>query len=147
MVDQTGFPLSLQMFAGNTAETKTIIPVLKEFRQEYGMNNLTVVADAAMLNQGNIRYITENGFNYIIGSRQHKMPFAIEEYLKTRGKPVDLDITESSLDKNDLKQRAIYQYSLKRAKLDLKNIEQQVEKAKKVVTGGRGLKKNGMVII
>lgn len=145
LVDQIGFPLSLQMFAGNTAETKTIIPVLKEFREEYKINNLTVVADAAMLNQGNIRDITENGFKYIIGSRQHKMPFAIEEYLKTHETPSDLAITESSLNKNDPSQRAIYQYSLKRAKLDLKNIEKQVEKAQKIITGLRGLKKNKFV--
>ena len=46
LVDQKGFPLSLQMFAGNTAETKTMVPVLQEFREDYGMDNLTVVADA-----------------------------------------------------------------------------------------------------
>lgn len=145
LVDQTGFPLSLQMFAGNTAETKTIIPVLNEFRREYKVNDLTVVADSAMLNQGNIKDITENGFNYIIGSRQHKMPFAIEEYLKTHESPIDLDITESVSGKTDPKQRAIYQYSLKRAKLDLKNIEQQVEKAKKIMTGVRALKKHRFI--
>jgi len=141
LVDQTGFPLSLQMFAGNTAETKTMIPVLKEFKQEYGVNNLTIVADAAMLNQANVREIIENGFNYIIGSRQQKMPFAIEEYLKTHENPVDLDITESVLDR----QRAIYQYSAKRAKLDLKNIEKQVKKAENVIAGMGRLKKNKFV--
>lgn len=31
LVDQSGFPLGLQSFQGNTAETKTILPVLREF--------------------------------------------------------------------------------------------------------------------
>ena len=66
-----------------------------------------------MLNQGNLLKIIENGFNYIIGSRQHKMPFAIEEYLNAQN-PVDLDIAESSLIKDEHEQRAIYQYSSKR---------------------------------
>lgn len=145
LVDQKGFPLSLQMFAGNIAETKTIIPVLKEFRQEYKINNLTVVADAAMLNQGNIREIMENGFNYIIGSRQHKMPFAIEEYLKTHKTPVDLDVTESLSAGDRYEQRAIYQYSSKRAKIDLRNIEKQVKKAQNVIAGIGKLKKNKFV--
>ena len=145
LVDQKGFPLSLQMFAGNTAETKTMVPVLQEFREDYGMDNLTVVADAAMLNQGNLLKIIENGFNYIIGSRQHKMPFAIEEYLKTHKTPVDLDIAESSLIKDEHEQRAIYQYSSKRAKLDLKNIEKQVKKAQNIIAGIGKLKKNKFV--
>lgn len=145
LVDQKGFPLSLQMFAGNIAETKTIVPVLQKFRQDYEIASLTVVADSAMLNQGNIKNIVENGFNYIIGSRQHKMPFAIEEYLKTHKTPVDRDITESSLMKGEYEQRAIYQYSAKRAKIDLKNIEKQVKKAQNVIKGIGRLKKNKFI--
>lgn len=142
LVDQTGFPLSLQMFAGNTAETKTIIPVLKQFRQEYDIENMTVVADAAMLSSGNIAELEQNGFKYILGSRQHKMPFAIEEYLKTHENPVDLDITENILNDGS---RAIYQYSLKRAKLDLKNLEKQIEKAQRIIKGIGRLKRNKFV--
>lgn len=144
LVDQYGFPLSLQMFSGNTAETKTIIPVLKEFRQEYDIKNLTVVADAAMLNRGNIEKLVQNNFKYILGSRQHKMPFAIEEYLKTHENPVDLDITENIFNDGS---RAIYQYSLKRAKLDLKNLEKQIEKAQRIINGTGKLKKNKFVKI
>lgn len=142
LVDQSGFPLSLQMFSGNTAETKTIIPVLKEFRQEYDIKNLTVVADAAMLNRGNIEKLVQNNFKYILGSRQHKMPFAIEEYLKTHVNPVDLDVTENILNDGS---RAIYQYSLKRAKLDLRNLEKQIEKAQRIINGIGRLKKNKFV--
>jgi hypothetical protein len=145
LVDQKGFPLSLQMFSGNTAETKTIVPVLESFRKEYGIKKITVVADAAMLNQGNIKNITDNGFNYIIGSRQHKMPFAIEEYFKVHKTPVDLAIVESVIVKDGHDQRAIYQYSAKRAKLDLHNIEKQVKKAKNIVAGIWRLKKNKFV--
>lgn len=142
LVDQSGFPLSLQMFAGNTAETKTIIPVLKEFRQEYDIENLTVVADAAMLNRGNIEKLVQNNFKYILGSRQHKMPFAIEEYLETHENPIDLDIIENTLKDGS---RAIYQYSLKRAKLDLKNLEKQVQKAQRIISGIGKLKKNKFI--
>lgn len=145
LVDQKGFPLSLQMFAGNTAETKTIIPVLESFRKEYEISSVTVVADAAMLNQGNLKNIVENGFNYIIGSRQHKMPFAIEEYLKAHKMPIDLAIVESVIQKDGREQRAIYQYSAKRARLDLNNIEKQIKKAQNIIAGVGRLKKNKFV--
>ena len=142
LVDHTGFPLSLQMFQGNTAETKTIVPVLQKFQEEYKIKNLTVVADSAMLNQKNIQEIEENGFNYIIGSRQQKMPFAIEEYLKTNIVPNDLDVVEGMLSKG---QRAIYQYSAKRARLDMSNIEKQIKKAEKVIAGTSTVKKSKFV--
>jgi hypothetical protein len=35
LVDRSGFPLGIQSFEGNTAETKTIIPVLEEFQKEH----------------------------------------------------------------------------------------------------------------
>lgn len=147
LVDQSGFPLSLQMFAGNVAETKTIVPVLQGFKKDFPIKNLTVVADAAMLNQKNITEIIQNGFHYIIGSRQHKMPFAIEEYLTTNKTPIDLDIVESTLSKDDHEQRAIYQYRAKRAQLDLKNIEKQIRKAENVIAGIGRLKKNKFVTL
>jgi transposase len=49
LVDGEGFPLSLNSFEGNKAETKTMIPVLKGFRERCGVEEMTVVADAGML--------------------------------------------------------------------------------------------------
>ena len=56
-----------------------------------------------------------------------------------------MDIAESSLIKDEHEQRAIYQYSSKRAKLDLKNIEKQVKKAQNIIAGIGKLKKNKFV--
>ena len=53
LVDQKGFPLSLQCLRGIQLKQNDGA-VLQEFREDYGMDNLTVVADAAMLNQGNL---------------------------------------------------------------------------------------------
>jgi hypothetical protein len=65
LVNRHGFPLGLHSFAGKTAETKTIVPVLAEFCQRYTIKDLTVVADAGMLSQTNLDKLMEAGYHYI----------------------------------------------------------------------------------
>lgn len=131
LVDQFGFPLGLHSFEGNTAETKTILPVIEAFKKEHGLTNITVVADAAMLSQNNLEKLAAAGYTYIVGSRLGKIPYDIAEYQKT-GTLTDLQIITTKLPAD---QRIIYQYREKRAALDLKNIEKQIAKAEKIITG------------
>lgn len=131
LVDQHGFPLGLHSFEGNTAETKTILPVIETFKKAHGLTNITVVADAAMLSQKNLEALSAAGYTYIVGSRLQKIPYAIAEYQKT-GKLTDLQIITTQLNE---KQRIIYQYREKRATLDLKNIEKQIARAEKIING------------
>ena len=69
LVNQDGFPLGLQSFEGKTAETKTIIPVIEEFRSQHHLDSLTVVADAGMLSLKNLEALSQAGYNYVVGSR------------------------------------------------------------------------------
>jgi transposase len=133
LVDQNGFPLELHSFEGNKAETKTIVPVVEEFRRRHGLIGITVVADAGMLSQDNLHALNEAGYTYIVGSRMHKIPYDIAEYQKTKQALANGQIITSKTAIED--QRIIYQYRAKRAALDLHNIEKQVEKAEKIISG------------
>lgn len=42
LVDPSGFPLEAHLFEGNTAETKTIVPVLEAFQKRHGIADLVV---------------------------------------------------------------------------------------------------------
>lgn len=130
LVDQTGFPLSVHSFEGNTAETKTILPVLEEFRLEHRLPRVTVVADAAMMSRTNLTTLAAAGYTYIVGSRLTKIPYAIAEYQKT-GNLTDRQTVVDSRSEY----RIIYQYKEKRAALDLKNIEKQIAKAQRIISG------------
>jgi len=130
LVDRNGFPLGLHSFEGNKAETKTILPVIEAFQAQHGLTKVTIVADAAMLSATNLAALTEAGYTYIVGSRLHKVPYDIAEYQKT-GEMSDQQIVVSHQEGY----RVIYQYRAKRAALDLRNIEKQVAKAKKALSG------------
>lgn len=132
LVDQTGFPLSLSSFTGNTAETKTIIPVLESFRQEHNLPKITVVADAAMMNRGNLDALAAAGYTYVIGSRLTKVPYNLSEFQSQSGGQLkDGQIVVERWEGC----RIIYQYREKRAALDLRNLEAQIAKAKRIVLG------------
>ena len=147
LVDNTGFPLEIQSFEGNKAEVKTILPVLKDFRERHKLQNITVTADAAMLSSGNIAELEQFGYNYIIGSRISKTPYEIEEYLSDEeAKIQDGQIFESSIvvtiDGKRTTRRVVYQYRQKRAALDLANIDKTLFKAQKIVDKKADIKRN-----
>jgi hypothetical protein len=137
-VDQNGFPLELQSFEGNKAETKTILPVVEAFKKRHGLVGITVVADAGMLSADNLESLDKAGYTYIVGSRMHKIPYDISEYQKTKELSDNQIITSKTAVAG---QRVIYQYRAKRAALDLRNIDKQIEKAKKIVSGKTTAKK------
>lgn len=132
LVDQSGFPLELQSFEGNKAETKTILPVIEQFKARHNLASITVVADAAMLSQANLEALLAAGYHYIVGSRLSKIPYDIAEY-QSYGKLFDNQIITSQTKTEG--QRIIYQYKEKRAALDLHNINKQIAKAENIVKG------------
>src|SRR3546814_2295710 len=48
LVDRHGFPLEIGCFAGNKAETLTIVPIVKQFQERHGIADMVVVADAGL---------------------------------------------------------------------------------------------------
>lgn len=54
LVNHEGFPLRYEMFPGNTFEGKTMLPVIRKFRDEHGRKDFSVVADAAMMGLENL---------------------------------------------------------------------------------------------
>jgi hypothetical protein len=49
LTDASGFPLAVEAFEGNKAETATMVPTLQTFMAAHRLTDITVVADAGML--------------------------------------------------------------------------------------------------
>jgi hypothetical protein len=61
LTDATGFPLAVEAFEGNKAETATMLPTLQAFMTAHRLSDITVVADAGMLSENNKREIERPG--------------------------------------------------------------------------------------
>lgn len=147
LVDRHGFPLAVDSFEGNTAETKTIRPVLHKFREQHPGVKVTVVADAAMLSVANLTELEAAGYGFVVGSRITRTPYEIAEYTSggqtlTDGQIFDTRTPMAGPAGKRVKRRIVYQYREKRARMDLKNIDTLVAKAEAIIDGRKPLKKN-----
>jgi hypothetical protein len=68
LTDHTGFPLMVEAFEGNKAETLTMIPTIQAFMAAHGLPDVTIVADAGMVSEANKKAIEAAGLSFIIGS-------------------------------------------------------------------------------
>jgi transposase len=64
-MDGNGLPVSMSVFPGNTSDTKTLQPVMKDIKASYGLGRIVVVADKGLNSSDNINAIVNNGDGYI----------------------------------------------------------------------------------
>lgn len=145
-----GFPLEVDMFEGNKAETKTLIPVLTRFRDRHHPSDLVVVADAGMLSAANLLALEDNGFAFIVGSKTGKIPYELEAHVERKGNFLPDGATIETTrrmgqGKKARDRRVVYQYTFKRYQHDNRAINAMVERAEKVASGERPLKKDRFV--
>lgn len=66
LVTQSGFPLLYKVFAGNTFEGKTMLPVVEKFIQIHPQVKPIIVADAAMLDEVRLAELGQKKLSYIV---------------------------------------------------------------------------------
>ena len=85
LVNSSGFPLEVSCFEGNTAETTTLLPVLRGFAERHKVSDMVVVADAGMLSAANLNALEDAEFSFIVGSRISKAPYDLAAHFQRHG--------------------------------------------------------------
>lgn len=129
MVTKEGFPIAYEVFSGNTFEGHTIIPVVNDFIRKHAVKEFTVVADAAMISAENIKQLTANNINYIVGARLGNLS---NERIEQIDKDISREDDKSIRIKTD-NGFLICSYSSARYRKDKYEMEKQIEKAKYMV--------------
>jgi transposase len=63
--DSNGLPVSMSIFPGNTSESTTLQPTMKEVKDSYGLGRLVVVADKGLNSSKNMNTIVNSGDGYV----------------------------------------------------------------------------------
>ena len=129
MVSKEGFPIAFDVFPGNTFEGHTILPVVKSFITKNKVSSFTVVADAAMISNDNIRELKSHGIHYIVGARLGNLPQAVFDELDAKIKREDGKTIRLSTDKGYL----ICSFSNVRYRKDKYEMEKQILKAQSII--------------
>lgn len=133
-VDFDGYPFDFDVFEGNKFEGHTFKVAVEDIMNKYPFENLTVVADAAMLSEDNLSYLTDRHISYIVGARIKNMPDKITKDLCLHDYGENEWYELSWGDK-----RLIVDYSQDRAKRDRANRERLVKKLESNIASGRQL--------
>lgn len=151
LTDGAGFPLAVNAFEGNKAEKLTIVPAVQAFQALHGLADVTVVADAGMISEANVKEIEKAGLSFILGARIPQVPYAVTAWRKTNP---DTEFTDGQIftqrwpaGANDKRrdQMHYYQYKADRARRTLRGIDEQVAKAEHAVAGKTAVKRNRFI--
>jgi len=82
-MDANGLPVSMSIFPGNTSDSLTLEPAIREVRESYGWGRLIAVADKGLNSSRNIDMLVNAGDGYIFsqilrgqkGQRYHEQLF------------------------------------------------------------------------
>ncbi len=129
LVSANGFPIAYQIFNGKKFEGHTLIPVILKFKQKHKIEELTVVADAAMISSENIAALREAHLQYIVGARTANLPIKLIESISRGLSQHDGTTIRTDTECGDL----ICDFSAKRFAKDKREMENQIAKAEELL--------------
>lgn len=91
VIDENAFPLDFQVFAGNQAETSTMIDSVKKLKNKYKIKDAILVADSALNGTKNLCLLLEEGLGFSVAKsalsfsrdiREHELDLAGFAHIK-----------------------------------------------------------------
>ena len=70
VIDADGHPVCSEMWPGNTADVRVLVPVIDRLRSRFSIGRVCVVADRGMISAATIAALEERGLEYVLGARE-----------------------------------------------------------------------------
>jgi len=137
LVSRDGYPLSYSIFNGSQYEGRTMMPIVEDFVQRFGLGDFVVVADSGLMNKSNISLLESGGYKYIIGARIRNEDQKVKEWILSLGKR-EGEFNER--EKGNV--RLIIGYSENRARKDKYNREKGIKRLRQAYKSGNITKEN-----
>ncbi len=132
LTDDLGYPLSVEVFKGNTSDTTTVSNQLSKLKQRFGVENVVFVGDKGMVKSIQIEEITSEEYNW------HYLTTITKEQIKTLIKKniLQLDLFAEKICEVETEDniRYILRRNPMRAEDIQKNRDDKIAKIKDLVT-------------
>jgi len=70
VIDADGRPVCSEMWPGNTADVRVLIPIIDRLRSRFSIGRVCVVADRGMISAATVAALEERGLEYVLGARE-----------------------------------------------------------------------------
>jgi transposase len=67
-----GWPIAHHLFAGNLLDQQTVVDVLKDLEQRFGLKRVVFVGDRGMITTANLEELRQHGQGYLLGLRRRR---------------------------------------------------------------------------
>ena len=130
-----------------------MIPLIRRFVEAHGIAGVTVVADAGMMSEQNLKDVEDAGWNFIVGGKLPDIPYQVSQWHRDHpdtDPPDQLILTQPTLIGPNADQRrrtTYYQYRADRARRTRCGIGEQVGKAERAVAGKAPVKRNRFITL
>ena len=81
-----GLPVACEIWPGNTADMKTLVPIVQALKQRFRIRQVVLVCDRGMVSAANLLAIEEAGFQYIVGMKMRNLVEVRYEVLGRAGR-------------------------------------------------------------
>lgn len=132
---EAGLPFGYKLFSGSTAEVKTLLECLKEWKGSFDIGHVTFVADRGMMSEANLSALEEAKLEYIVAAplRRQKADLKAkvlspDDYRLAGIRAEPTWVKELALENG---RRLITSFSASRAQKDMSDRNRLLEKLKK----------------
>lgn len=69
VLDRNGNPVCSELWPGNTADVKSLVPIVERLKGRFGIGSVCIVADRGMISAGTLAEVEKREWKYILGVR------------------------------------------------------------------------------
>lgn len=135
-----GFPIACEIWPGNTADVKTLLPIADALKKRFRIRKVVVVCDRGMVSQANLEALTKAKYEYIVGMKMRNLVEVRDEVLGRAGRYHDVNEKLSVKEVWVGPRRYVICYNPEEAKKDRHDREAILTKMREKLASG-GIKK------
>ena len=152
LIDSNGIPISYELFPGNTNDFKTLEPVMRKLKADYGIKKVIITADRGLNSKQNLAFLKSVGYEYVMAYKIRSSSKEIKEMVlrgetyHTVSKDFKWKVCNFSTSVNyegrkvNLEDQMVITWSASREAKDRRDRERLIEKSKKLVESQSALK-------
>jgi transposase len=86
-----GFPIACEIWPGNTADVKTLVPVMESLQKRFPIRQVVLVCDRGMVSASNLEALSGAGHEYIVGMKMRNLVEVRDEVIGRAGRYHEVD--------------------------------------------------------